>query len=125
MTNTYLIVDVLIYVIFFIYFVIGDVILEQFGALLSLEGRSEEFHSFQPMRKRVDVFLRDVLSEPYPDLWAFCQKLLILSHGQASVERGFSVNKEVEATNIMGDTVVARRLVCDYVALHGGVTKVC
>ncbi|KAJ8404749.1 hypothetical protein AAFF_G00336120 [Aldrovandia affinis] len=52
------------------------------------------------------------------------EKLLILSHGQASVERGFSVNKEVETTNIMGDTVVARRLVCDYVALHGGVTKV-
>ncbi|KAJ8385597.1 hypothetical protein AAFF_G00184590 [Aldrovandia affinis] len=58
------------------------------------------------------------------DLLANVKKLLILSHGQASVERGFSVNKEVETTNIMGDTVVARRLVCDYVALHGGVTKV-
>ncbi|XP_049912480.1 uncharacterized protein LOC126397615 isoform X2 [Epinephelus moara] len=35
-------------------------------------------------------------------------KLLILSHGQASVERGFSVNKEVETTNIMEDTVVTK-----------------
>ncbi|KAJ8409963.1 hypothetical protein AAFF_G00210040 [Aldrovandia affinis] len=58
------------------------------------------------------------------DLLANVKKLLILSRGQASVERGFLVNKEVETTNIMGDTVVARRLVCDYVALHGGVTKV-
>ncbi|XP_078019126.1 uncharacterized protein LOC144458969 isoform X1 [Epinephelus lanceolatus] len=36
------------------------------------------------------------------------KKLLILSHGQASVERGLSVNKEVETTNIMEDTVVTK-----------------
>ncbi|KAL3063671.1 hypothetical protein OYC64_000077 [Pagothenia borchgrevinki] len=102
----------------------GDVILQQFDAFLSLESRSEEFLSFQPMQKRLDIFLRDFLGKTYPELWAFCQKLLILSHGQASVERGFSVNKEVEACNMQQDTFVAQRLVCDYVTLHGGVTKV-
>ncbi|KAM6967770.1 uncharacterized protein FYW47_006504 isoform 2-T2 [Aplochiton taeniatus] len=102
----------------------GDVILKQFDVFLSLESRSEEFLSFPPMQKRLDIFLCGVLSEPYPELWAFCQKLLILSHGQASVERGFSVNKEVETCNMQEDTVVAHRLVCEYVTLHGGVTKV-
>lgn len=43
---------------------------------------------------------------------------------QASVERGFSVNKEVETDNMHEETMVAHRLVCDYVDLHGGVTKV-
>ncbi|KAL3066042.1 hypothetical protein OYC64_016059 [Pagothenia borchgrevinki] len=102
----------------------GDVILQQFEAFLSLESRSEEFLSFQPMQKRLEIFLRDFLGKTYPELWAFCQKLLILSHGQASVERGFSVNKEVETCNMQQDTFVAQRLVCDYVTLHGGVTKV-
>ncbi len=44
------------------------------------------------MQKRLDVFLSSFLCN-YPELFAFCQKLLILSHGQATVERGFSVNK--------------------------------
>ena len=92
---------------------IRDVILQQFEAFLSLESRSEEFLSFQPMQKRLDIFLCGFLCKLYPELWAFCQKLLILSHGQASVERGFSVNKEVETCNMQEDTLVA---------LHGGVT---
>lgn len=51
-------------------------------------------------------------------------KLLVLSHGQATVERGFSINKEVETCNIQEDTLVAHRIVCDFVSSHGGVSKV-
>lgn len=61
--------------------------------------------------------------QPYPELWA-CKKLLILSHGQATVESGSSINKEVESDNIQEDTVVTRRLVCNYIIQHGGVTQV-
>ncbi|KAL2098417.1 hypothetical protein ACEWY4_007624 [Coilia grayii] len=60
------------------------------------------------------------LMESYPELWAFCRKLL-LSHGQATVQRGFSINKEVESDNLQEDTVVTRRLLCDYIIQHGGV----
>ncbi|XP_073321500.1 uncharacterized protein [Pagrus major] len=102
----------------------GDVILQQYDKVLSLESRSINFLSFPPMQKRLDLFLSGVLKEPYPELWAFCQKLLLLSHGQATVERGFSINKEVECDNIQEDTVVTRRLVCDYIIQHGGVTQV-
>ncbi|XP_046694016.1 uncharacterized protein LOC124378393 [Silurus meridionalis] len=101
----------------------GDVILQHFDSFLSLESRSEAFLSFPPMRKRLDIFLRSAM-EPYPELWGFCKKLPILSHGQATAERGFSINKEVESDNIKEDTVVTRRLVCDYITQHGGVTQV-
>ncbi|KAK5854787.1 hypothetical protein PBY51_004952 [Eleginops maclovinus] len=101
----------------------GDFILQQFDSLLSLESRSEDFLYFAPMQKRLDIFLSSAM-EPYPELWAFCKKLLILSHGQATVERGFSINKEVESDNLHEDTVVTRRLVCDYIIQHGGVAKV-
>lgn len=106
------------------YFVTGDTILQQFDATLSVECRHEDFISFQPMQKRPDVFLHGFISKAYPELWEFCQKLLLLSHGQASVERGFSVNKEIETKNMQENTLVAHRLICDYVAIHGGVTRV-
>lgn len=50
--------------------------------------------------------------------------LLLLSHGQATVERGFSINKEVEMCNMNEDTIVSQRLICDYVRMCGGVVKV-
>ena len=76
------------------------------------------------MQKMLDIFFHGFISTPYPELWAFCQKLLLLSHGQASVERGFSVNTVVETVNMQEDALVSHRLVCDYVNMHGGVTKV-
>lgn len=103
---------------------LGDQIIQQFSQLLSLEVRNEKFLSFKPLEKRLDVFLHPYISQPYPQLWAFIRNLLLLSHGQATVERGFSINKQVEICNIQVDTVIAQRVVCDYVSMHGGVTKV-
>ena len=36
-----------------------------------------------------------------------------LSHGQAEIERGFSVNKETIETNMLEMTIVAQRMICD------------
>ncbi|KAL6471512.1 hypothetical protein MHYP_G00201620 [Metynnis hypsauchen] len=102
----------------------GDAIVQQFESFLSVEVRNEEFLTFQPFEKRLDTFLHERLSRLYPAAWDVCHKLLLLSHGQASVERGFSVNKEVEAENMQEDTIVTHRLICDYVTMHGGVTQV-
>lgn len=76
------------------------------------------------MRGSLDVFLHGVVGKAYPNLWAFCQRLLLLSHGQASVERGFSINKEIESENMLEESLVAHRLVYNYITIHGGVTKV-
>ncbi|XP_065121844.1 uncharacterized protein [Paramisgurnus dabryanus] len=102
----------------------GDAIVQQFESFLSVEARNEEFLAYQPFVRRLDTFLNERLSHPYPAAWDFCQNLLLLSHGQATVERGFSINKEVETENMQEDTIVAHRLICDFVVMHGGVTQV-
>ncbi|CAM4573936.1 unnamed protein product [Leuciscus chuanchicus] len=102
----------------------GDAVVQQFDSFLSLHGKSEEFLSFKPMEQRLDTFLHQTLNASYPELRSFIQRLLLLSHGQATVERGFSVNKEVETCNIKEETVEAHRLVCDQVHAFGGVLKV-
>ncbi|XP_060788899.1 uncharacterized protein LOC132893781 [Neoarius graeffei] len=104
----------------------GDVISQQFDNALHSEAKELEFLSFSLSEGcRVDVFLHQKLSQSYPDLWAFCRKLLLLSHGQAEVERGFSTNKEVEICNLSEEGMTAHRLICDHVRVYGGdVTRV-
>ena len=43
----------------------------------------------------------------------------MLSYSQASVEQGFSVNKQTEATYSTGDIFEAKQLVFDHIALVG------
>ncbi|KAJ8375217.1 hypothetical protein SKAU_G00057970 [Synaphobranchus kaupii] len=50
--------------------------------------------------------------------------LLVMSHGQASVERGFSVNKEVEVENLKEQSLVAQRFIIDHIRAVEGVCKV-
>lgn len=52
------------------------------------------------------------------------QKLLVLSHGQATVERGFSVNKELVVENQQLQSLVARRIIKDHINFVKGVDKV-
>jgi len=47
--------------------------------------------------------------------------VLLLSHGQATVERGFLVNRQVDDDNLHADTFCRRRLICDTVAYYGGI----
>ncbi|KAK9965347.1 hypothetical protein ABG768_004443 [Culter alburnus] len=101
----------------------GDVNAQQFEKVLFNEAKAAEFMSFRPSEKsRVDVFWQYLQS--YPELWTFCQSLLLLPHGQAEVERGFSTNKEVETCNMAEDTVITQRLICDHVNVCGGVAEV-
>jgi len=48
------------------------------------------------------------------------QMLLFLSRGQASVERGFSANKQIELDNLAEDIFGAKRIICDHVTSVGG-----
>ena len=48
----------------------------------------------------------------------------MLSHGQATVERGFSINKEVVVENQTLQSLVARRIVKDHIHFVQGVDKV-
>ena len=57
-------------------------------------------------------------------LWTVIKQLLLLSHGQATVERGFFVNKEIEVENMAGSTSAAKRMVCDHIQSVGGIKNI-
>jgi len=60
-----------------------------------------EFLTFDPKIDRLDHFYRKVLDVGhFKNCWGVCKFVLTLSHGQAAVERGFSVNKEVLVENL-------------------------
>lgn len=63
-------------------------------------------------------------STEFKNLWEVVKVLLVMSHGQASVERGFSVNKEVEVENLKEWSLVVQRLIIDHIRAVGGVRKV-
>ncbi|CAH3047544.1 unnamed protein product [Porites evermanni] len=71
---------------------------------------------------RVDEFFTTILTgENYAALVDVVKILLVLSHGQASVERGFSVNKEVEVEILHEPPLVAEHIICDHLRALGGV----
>lgn len=60
----------------------------------------------------------------FSKVWDVVKILLVLSHGKASVERGFSINKELIVENQRERSLVAQRLIVEHVRSVGGITKV-
>ncbi|KAJ8892936.1 hypothetical protein PR048_005517 [Dryococelus australis] len=88
----------------------------------------ESVKKYSRKQQRLDNFWSTLLSGfSVPDLLNFVKKVLILSHGNASVERGFSVNKELVVENQAQKALVAQRQVYDGVVASGGLhdLKVC
>ena len=96
--------------------------IQEFQQALDNQAREEAFHLCNENTDRLDTFLHTQLHKEYPMLRKTLEKLL-LSHGQSSVERGFSVNKELERGNMHESTLVARRLVCNCMTKCGGLQK--
>lgn len=105
----------------------GEEVVRQYQMFMEIvvSGNSS-FTTFRPGSERLDTLLSRHLKgkEQYAALWQVVQDLLLLSHGQASVERGFSVNKQTEDDNLAERSLIARRLVCDYVSSVGGLSNV-
>ena len=86
---------------------------------------SDIFSPFNPNVHRVDEFFSTYMSgENYVALFDKVKILLVLSHGQASVERRFSVNKEIEVDNLHEHSLVAQRIICHHLRAVGGVLNV-
>ena len=49
---------------------------------------------------------------------------MIFSHGQASVESGFSINSSIMVENLQEESLVAQRFVYDSVNSLGGIKKI-
>ena len=79
----------------------------------------EEFLSFDKDKDRLDYFLWKFTDlKMYAKLQHVIKIILILSHEQAEVERGFSSNKSLIDDNMSTDTIVALRSVHDYLKFH-------
>ena len=77
------------------------------------------------MTDRLDDFLCPYLADEkkYENLWYICKTVMILSHGQSSIERGFLVNKKILDKNLQEKSLISQRLIYDHfasesIALH-------
>lgn len=81
----------------------------------------ESFRSFKQDSCRLDEFWVDVIKlKSSPNFLDFVKMMLILSHGNACLERGFSINKELLVENLTQKSLVAQRMVYDVVTAAGG-----
>ena len=97
-----------------------DEILPQFKNFLN-EALSENFSLFSNFEyhKGIDSLLINTMNvKKYEKLWSVVKNLLLLSHGQASVERGFSVNKRIVVENMKEHSYISQRLICEHYS-HG------
>ena len=75
----------------------------------------EKAKSFNYKDSRLDAFYFDKMSFKMPaQLTSILKLVLILSHGQSSVERGFNVNKDVVKVNLQEKSVISRKMIIDH-----------
>lgn len=80
---------------------------------------------FSRKRDSLDVFLMELCKEYKcsKDLIEFIKIILVMFHGNAEVERSFSINKNFLIENLEEDSLIAQRSVYDYIESIGGHVK--
>lgn len=76
-------------------------------------------------KSRIDIFWRDLLQKvsDCKNLMNVMKIIMSLSHGNANVERGFSVNSECLVENLKEETLVAQRIIYDSIISTVGDVK--
>jgi len=77
-------------------------------------------------KHRLDIFYFNLLGtdDDSAELWSIVKLMLMLSHGNASVESGFSVNSYILVDNLYEVSLVAQRIVYDAIQTAGDILKV-
>ena len=94
-----------------------DNALTQFLEFLQSESKSDLFRlkPFNKKEHRLDkLFFHCLGIQKYKDLSYVVKIILTLSHGQASVKRGFSINKSLVKVNMKEEAIVAKTIIRDY-----------
>lgn len=101
-----------------------DSALAEYTELLQEQGHL--LRLFEKGLNRLDEFFYELmgLSSSYVELWNVVKLLLVLSHGQATVERGFSVNRQIAVENLKELSYISQRIICDAVEKAGGVLSI-
>ena len=66
-----------------------------------------------------DKFYFHILTDLHPELKKLIKLILTLSHGQTSIERGFSVIKFIDHVNMEESSFISRKLIIDHVETKG------
>lgn len=105
-----------------------DGIINAYSTFVSEMKHNTEFKNFRnnDEKHRLDHLFYNLCNrvEIYVELWTVIRQLLLISHGQASVERGFSMNKEVSVQNMSQSTLIARRTIKDHIKSVGELKSV-
>lgn len=101
-----------------------EVVLGQYTEFI--QGQMHKIRTFERASDNLDVWYEDVIGHDLAlaDLWNVIRQLLVLSHGQATVERGFSVNRQIAVENLKDLSYVSQRVICDAVRCHGGILNI-
>ena len=70
----------------------------------------DKFQDFDIYKDRADELLFEKMATDYRFVG-----LILLPHGQASVERGSSINSKIEETKLKTEFFTSERLICDFV----------
>ena len=105
----------------------ADIASDEYETLVQQAQVSEQFRGFGSKDEdRLDSLYYSFLKGKrcYQHLWPVIGRLLVLSHGQATVERGFSTNKQVMEYNQSEGALKARRVIKDHLNHVGGTLNV-
>lgn len=104
----------------------ADKVKSEFCKFVECPRIKKEMSGFNPESDRLDIFYSNLIKDNmnYQNLFMFVRNVLILSHGNAAVESGFSINKALLVENMQEKSVVALRTVYDAVSSVGGLFQV-
>jgi hypothetical protein len=87
---------------------------------------SAQFSTFSTSKDRLDTFYYTAVGDKadFTQLFSVIRLILVLSHGNASVESGFSVNSDMLVENLREESLVAQRIVYDAMQAAGGLTAI-
>ena len=88
----------------------------QYQSLCSQRSAQETLKTFK-RSDRLDAFLMNLFQNEKspPELIKFMKIVFCLSHGQASIERGFSINKSLLVENQKERSLIAQRVIHDHI----------
>jgi len=87
-----------------------DVIMQQFADCIHAAAKSQ-LENFSIENDQLNTFLQSRMTFCYPTVWPVIVMALLLSHGQATIETSFSINKELVVENQQEQSLVARRVI--------------
>lgn len=92
----------------------------EFKKIIAFESTQEKLKSYKKDETRLDHLWISILKlhgiENYPNLLFLIKIVMMLSHGNAALERGFSINKECLVENQSERSLVAQRLIFDAIS---------